>query len=72
MKCLITYSRLNADTISGERIIVTQTYSTFDSEEMDRLEDYLRGNIASGIMTEYDIDKCIENEEKERANETDN
>lgn len=62
MKCLITYSRFNADTISGERIIVTQTYSTFDSEEMDRLEDYLRQSIASGIMTEYDIDKCIENE----------
>ena len=70
MKCFIGYSRLNTDTISGERIIVTQTYSTFDTAEMDRFEDYLRKNIASGISVEYDIDKCMENEEKERVNDT--
>lgn len=54
MKCHIDFSRLNADTISGERLIVTYTYSTFDSIEMDKFEEGTRENIGSGITLEFE------------------
>ena len=54
MKCHIDFSRLNADTINGERLIVTYTYSTFDSIEMDKFEQDTRENIGSGISFEFE------------------
>ena len=62
MKCFIKYQRFNADTLQGERIVVSQTYTTFDNDEMDRFEDYLINTIGMGISVEYDIDKCIKAE----------
>ena len=53
MKCFTNYSRRNPDTINGEILVVTQKYTTFDSEEMNRFEKSIRQTIGSGVMSEF-------------------
>ena len=64
MKCFTSYARFNADTINGERLVITQTYTTFDTQEMDAYEDAIRAKIGSGVMTEF-IQPKAESEDKE-------
>lgn len=52
MKCFTSYQRLNPDTINGETLVVTQRYTTFDTQEMDAFENSLRATIGSGIVAE--------------------
>ena len=54
MKCNVSFSRVNADTIVGERLIITYIYSTFDSIEMDKFEQATRENIGSGFSIEFE------------------
>ena len=54
MKCFTSYARFNADTINGETLIVTQRYTTFDTQEMDAYEnDVIRPRVGSGVMMEF-------------------
>ena len=55
MKCFISYATFNPDTVLGHRIVVTQTYTTFDEDEAKTLENRLMQTIKSGIMTEFDM-----------------
>lgn len=53
MKCFTSYTRHNlCDTAMGYKIVLTQTYTTFDKKEADRLEDMLRNMIGSCLMSE--------------------
>lgn len=52
MKCFTSYQRLTADTISGEMLVVTQRYTTFDKQEMDAFEESIKQTIGSGVVTE--------------------
>ncbi len=52
MKWFTSYERRNPDTVSGEVLIVTQRYTTFDVNEMDNFEEILRQTIGSGLMQE--------------------
>lgn len=54
MKCLTQYRRELPDTVNGEKITVTTTYSSFDIEEIDNLERQLREKIQSGIIYELE------------------
>lgn len=62
MKCIAQYKREEPDTILGEKIIITQIYSSFNKEEIDKVEQYCKENIGDGLVTE------LEGEQ----NETDN
>ena len=63
MKVVTTYKRMNPDTIHGYMIIIQTLYSSFDSGEIDALEDSLKNNIGAGIVNEYKYDvKEQENE----------
>lgn len=53
MTSFTQFQRCEPDTISGEKIILTQTFSSFDKQEIDRLEKMLRETIGSGRITEY-------------------
>ena len=63
MKCLTTYARYNADTIQGERLVVSHTYTTFDSIEMDAFEKHIRDIFGSGIMMEFEYKEGADHEE---------
>ena len=52
MKCFTQYRRELADTVNGEKIIVTTIYSSFDKEEIDNLEEQLKEKIQSGLIYE--------------------
>ena len=52
MKSLITYERLLPDTISGERIRVISTYSSFNKAEIDKYEEWCKKYIHEGIVGE--------------------
>lgn len=56
MRTETTYKRLNPDTIHGDMIIIQTLYSSFDSEEIDALEDSLKNHIGAGIVNEYKYD----------------
>lgn len=58
MKCFTSYARFNADTINGETLVITQRYTTFDTQEMDAYEENIvRKTIGSGVMTEFEMPK---------------
>lgn len=52
MKLFTQYKRENPDTIVGEKITITQTYSSFNQEEIDKLEQECKEHIGNGLMTE--------------------
>lgn len=53
MQVFISYKRLNPDTVAGDAIIITQTFSSFDKAEIDELEKKLKESIKSGLLYEY-------------------
>ena len=52
MTCLTQYQRYDPDTVSGHKIVVTQTYSSYNEHEIDKLEETLRNTIGLGLITE--------------------
>lgn len=52
MNCTISWKRLKPDTISGEKIEVKMVYSSMMPEEIDKMEEYCKQNIGSGIVIE--------------------
>lgn len=52
MKMFTMYERLKPDTVSGHSIKVTIVYSSFDINEIDKLQEELRNSIASGVVSE--------------------
>ena len=64
MKCFTSYQRFNADTINGETLVVTQRYTTFDTQEMDAYEnDVIRPRVGSGVMMEFEPQESEEQTE---------
>ena len=55
MKCFTQYTRLSPDTINGEKLVVTATYSSFDKSEIDELEKKLNDTIAFGIQADVEL-----------------
>lgn len=56
MKVHTSFKRMEPDTISGESIVLTTVYSSFDSAEIDKLEEQFRKRIGSGIIGEVNLD----------------
>lgn len=56
MKCFTSYQRLTADTISGEMLVVSTRYSTFDKQEMDAFEETVKQTIGCGVVTEIKVE----------------
>ena len=54
MKCFTTYKRRNTDTANGEMLVITQRYTTFDTQEMEVFENIVRATIGSGVVTEVE------------------
>jgi hypothetical protein len=52
MKVTTTFSRLNPDTIQGEKIAILIVYSSMNNQEIDELEQSLRQTIANGVVSE--------------------
>ena len=52
MKLFTQYKRENPDTILGEKITVIQTYSSFDKDEIDKLEQDFKKHIGDGLVAE--------------------
>lgn len=53
MNVSVTYERVDCpNTISGHSIKIITTYSSFDKEEIDRLEEKLRDDIGTGIIAD--------------------
>lgn len=50
-----TYHRAKPDTISGESLIVTTVYSSWDVKEIDALQRSFRDHIGSGLITEMEV-----------------
>lgn len=52
MKISTTYERLMPTTADGHIIKVTQYYSSFDKDEIDRLQEDMKKQIGTGIISE--------------------
>lgn len=55
MKLQVHYKRHDPDTILGEKLEVTYVYSSFDSREIDAVEDQMREKIGDGIIGEVEM-----------------
>lgn len=53
MKIATTFERLMPTTADGHIIIVTTYYSSYDKNEIDRLQEDLRNTIGAGVVTEF-------------------
>ena len=51
MKVTTTFSRLNPDTIQGEKVAILTVYSSQNKEEIDELEQSLWQTIGSGVVS---------------------
>lgn len=51
MKETISFRRLTPDTINGEQIAITYTYSSFNKSEIDKIEEYLRNSLGTCVVT---------------------
>lgn len=52
MTCFTQYQRYDPDSVSGHKIVVTQTYSSYNEHEIDKLEETLRNTIGCGLIAE--------------------
>ncbi len=52
MKLFTQYRRENPDTVFGEKITIIQTYSSFNRDEIDKLEQDCKEHIGDGLMAE--------------------
>ena len=57
MKLFTQYKRKNPDAILGDKITVIQTYSSFDKDEIDKLEQYFKQSIGDGLVAELKGEK---------------
>ena len=55
MKQTMTYKRLNPTTVNGDIIQVSIVFSSFDTEEIDKLEKSLKDYIGSGLISEVSM-----------------
>lgn len=62
MKVNVRYERKPGNTVNGEIIVIINTYSTFDTAEMDRYEKLLKEHIGSGVQYDMDLDQQLEPE----------
>ena len=53
MKVFTTFKRLMPTTLDGEITRVTTYYSSFDGEEIDKLQEDLKNTIGAGVVTEF-------------------
>ena len=54
------YVRKDPDTIMGHKVVVTTVYSSFDAREIDIIEDSLRAQYGSGVVSEVDMAEIID------------
>ena len=52
MTCFTQYQRYDPDSVSGHKIVITQTYMSYNEHEIDKLEEVLRETIGSGLVAE--------------------
>lgn len=57
MKVSISWRRDKPDTTNGEKLIVTQTYSSFNQAEINAMEQTLQLQYGNGVVAEYDAIK---------------
>ena len=50
MKIHVTYKRLEPDTVQGDKIELNVRYSSFNTKEIDELEQTLREQYKDGII----------------------
>lgn len=55
MKITTTYRRTNPSSIAGDTIVVTTTYSSFNQQEIDDLEEKLKENVGYCLVLEGEI-----------------
>jgi hypothetical protein len=60
MKQTMTYKRLNPTTVNGDIIQVSIVFSSFDTEEIDKLEKSLKDYIGSGLISEVSMKGSVE------------
>ncbi len=60
MKQTMTYKRLNPTTVNGDIIQVSIVFSSFDTEEIDKLEKSLKDYIGSGLISEVITEGSVE------------
>ena len=56
MKTQITSHRNKGYTVNGESVSVIYTYSSLDKQEIDKMEEYCKQNIGSGVVIEGDTE----------------
>jgi hypothetical protein len=52
MKITTTYRRTNPSSIAGDTIVVTTTYSSFNQQEIDDLEEKLKAQVGYCLIQE--------------------
>ena len=52
MKTQLTYKRLNPTTVSGDCLEVKIIYSSFDTAEIDKMEEYYKQNVGYALITD--------------------
>lgn len=52
MKTQITYKRLNPTTVNGDCLEVKISYSSFDTTEIDKMEEYYKQNIGYALIVD--------------------
>ena len=57
MKITTTYKRTNPSSIAGDSIVVTTTYSSFNTEEIDELENKLKEQVGYCLTQEVNKDE---------------
>ena len=57
MKLQINYKRHDPDTLLGEKLEVTYVYSSFDSREIDAIEEQVRQQIGDGLIGDIELPK---------------
>lgn len=55
MKCFTSWQRYEPDTTTGHKIILTQTFTSFDEKEINELESMLKENVKDGMLTDYEV-----------------
>ena len=60
MRSFISYSTPRPDTILGYKVAITYTYSSFDKEEIEELEKYLKDKIGDGLLIESPEESEVE------------
>lgn len=62
MKQVITYELLKPTTVSGHAIKVSICFSSFDKAEIDKLHEYLRDNVGTGLVSEVLMDASVKDQ----------